>query len=315
MSTTTRPSLLSTAWAPSLPAPGSGAVVHVVLADPSRWQAAWQRWRSRLHGHRLHLQRAAHYAAHARLPESLHGDWQALFTHRARRDGDAPCAWLPAQAALSRVHARLLADLGVDRRHLRHLRQQTWYPAGVTACLSAQDQRLDCRLVRSVRITPTSVLLVVKTAFVDGASTLVALVEDSYVVRRLPPADAAQAGDDAVLRRAIARLRQRAPALDAAEAGARSVRLLADAAAARAFTRLAGELCGGQRSGAAARLQGVHLRGLVARELSRFGLAVSRLSITFVAHVPPGQPLCLVQCEERYEVTDAASRLVAFGRF
>jgi len=319
MNATTSHEMPPTGWIPSLPAADGAAVVHLSLACADHpWRAAWWRWSARLaarvRGHRLQLRRAAHYVAHARAPESLQRQWQALFAIGTRRDGDAPCAWLCTQPAIWQVHARLLGDLGVDLRRVLHLRQQSWHPHGVAACHQAQDQRLDCRLARSVRLTAASALLVVKTGFTDGAGRLVALVEDSYVVGHLPVADAAQAGDDAVWRRAIVRLRHRPPSLAAGEPGSRSTRLLVEPAAARRFQQIAGALAGATAARPAA-VQGVHLRSLVACELSRWGIAASRLSITFLARVGPGRELVLVQRDEKFELVDAKGRLVAFGRY
>lgn len=323
--------LLSTAWfaagPPTVPFVDRAPAQLALPAVGDRWHYGLRRWGhaigSLFGGHRLQPQKADRYIAIFRLSDPLRQRWQACFTHSARRSDDAPCAYLYSQGTASMVYLRAFADLGVNPRHLLHLRHQTWYPLGVATYDAATTQRLETRLKRATRIGHDSVLLVLETDIADGAARIVARVEDSFVVRKLEIADVVQAGNDAVLRRAISRLRRRGAEIDDGVPGARRVQWQIDARSCREFDGIAGDLdrlhgaragwplFGGRRR---PQLQCAQLRNLVARELSRWGLAVSRLSITFVGRAYAGQALRLVNLDERFEVCDDGGRLIAFGR-
>lgn len=328
MNATATHSLLSAAWGATV-APASEPVPVAQLALPgieSAWRYRWHCVGAALANliarRRLSPQQTGRYVAHFRCPDALTGRWQAFFEHSARREGDAPCTFLYAHSALRLVYARLFVDLGADARQLMHLRHQTWHPQGVAAYEAAHTQRMETRLKRAVRIAHDAVLLVIGTEISDGVGTIVARIEDSFVARHLDVADVVQAEDDAVLRRAIARLRRRTAEIDERDGVTRGARWTIDSRSLRGYagiaggreaflgSRLGGWLFGSGRS----QLQPGHLRNLVARELSRWGVAVERLSITFVGKAQAGQTLRLLQVHERFEVCDETGRLVAFGR-
>lgn len=314
--------LLSSPWAASAPAASrlEAAPMQLVPADPADgWRYAWQQWRSLLggvlRGHRLRPQQARAYRATLRIDEATRSRWHDFFGHAARRSEDAPCSFLYGQSAATLLAARLCADVGVKPQHVLHLRHQSWHPHGAEACTSAPQPQLHCRLKRAVRIAHAAVMLVVETEYSDTLGRIVALVEDSYVVRRLDVAEVVNAENDAVLRRAVGALRRREAELPAHATGAFSTTWTVTAAQLHGYARLAGDIDATRTLPLAGRalVQGAHLRHLVACELSRRGVDAPRLAITFVRKVRAGRALQFVLHDERFEICDHAGRLVAFG--
>ena len=60
-------------------------------------------------------------------------------------------------------------------------------------------------------------------------------------------------------------------------------------------------------------VQDLYLRNLVVRELSEWGVEQDSLQITFTARARPGQTLCLLLQEGRFELLGEDGRLVAYG--
>lgn len=315
-------SLLSSPWSPSAPAASrlEAAPMQLVPVDPADgWRYAWQQWRSVLggvlQGHRLRPRRARAYRTTLRIDEATRGRWHDFFGHAGRRSADAPCSFLYGQGMGTLVAMRLFADVGVKPQHVLHLRHQSWHPHGATACTVVPQPQLQCRLKRAVRVAHAAAVLVVETEYIDTLGRIVALVEDSYIVRRLDIAEVVNAENDAVLRRAVGALRRREAELSPQAQGASSATWTVTAAQLRGYARLAGDIDAARSLPLAGPdfMQGTHLRHLVACELSRLGVDAPRLAITFVRKVRAGRALRFVLHDERFEVCDHAGRLVAFG--
>lgn len=319
---TTTSATLSTAWsAPHdqvlrmLTLPGSAAGVPHAL----RW------WAHTLPGllqrHRLEPARAGHYGARFNPNAALRESYAELFDLR-HGPGGVGYPFLYAQGVNTLLQTRVLADLGVNRRHVRHLRHSTQLHAGAEAYQGETCQQLDCRLQRVVRIGPTEVLALLQTRIVDSADRLLAQVDDGFVVRELDVAYAVQADEDDRLRRAVSRMRRRQAELDAGAADVRMRQLYIAADAGRRFGRISGERSPAHVHRLGARLwgqrrphvQSQYLRNLVARELAEWGVDQASLQLTFNRLACLGQTLHLLLQDSRFELVDEHNRLVAFGK-
>lgn len=238
-----------------------------------------------LRRHRLQPDRAGHYATRlqARTPSA-----------------DAPCA--AAQGVIGLLQARVLADLGINARHVRLLRHRSRLPGGHAAAASTAVHDVDCRLARAVRIGPTEVAVLLETHIADAGGHLLVQVEDAFVVRDLEVAYAVQADADDLLRRAVSRMRRREREIDACAAGVRQHHLFVAPGA--------GHWLRPRRLPAPP----MRLRDLVSRELAACGARQSGLEIVFVGRARPGQTLRLLMQGDAYELVDERGRLVAYGK-
>ncbi|GAB1388541.1 MAG: hypothetical protein AMXMBFR78_04090 [Rubrivivax sp.] len=330
---TSSPASLDDAAAPTAPHGAAGTpsptarAQWLSLAEPCqglRWRL--QRWRSLLPTlvcpHRLHAQRCGHYASRTQPGPLQRGRFADLFDLRSGTQA-VGYPFLYAQGVIDLLQARVLADLGVNARHLRLLRHRTRLLGADPARLGQALQDVDCRLARVVRVGPTEVAALLQTGIADEDGTLIAQIEDLFVVRELPVAYAVQADEDDLLRRAVSRMRRHAREIDAAAPGVRQRQLLVTTADGRRFAALAGgplRLPRWPRAGArwwrlrAPALAPMYLRHLVARELAEWGLDLGSLQMTFIGRVAAGQTLQLLQQGRAFELLDAQGRLLACGR-
>jgi hypothetical protein len=318
---------LNAPWADSEPATDEARPVRT-LSLPSPEAAlvyGWRWWADTLPGllgrHRLFPRRAGRYAARFQASDGLRGRYGELFDLRpAGPDSDSP--FLLAQGVITLLQSRIWSDLGINRRHLQHLRHRLRPLAGAVVSSSTPTQVLDCRLQRVVRITPTEVLALLETRICDDDGRPLALVEDAYVVRDLQVAYAVQATEDDLLRRAVSRMRRRIAEIDPRQHGVRTRQLYIAPDAGRRFARLSGERSPVHSSRLGARLmgqrrpfvQGMYLRNLIARELAEWGLAPGSLQLTFTGKACLGHTLRLMLQDDAFEVVDERGHLVAFGR-
>ncbi len=286
---------------------------------------AWHWWAHTLPGllqrHRLEPTRAGRYGAHFNPSAALRERYAELFDLR-HGPGGVGYPFLYAQGVNTLLQTRVLADLGVNRRHVRHLRHAIQLHAGAEAYQGEAPQRLECRLQRVVRIGPTEVLALLQTRIVDSNERLLALVDDGFVVRELDVAYAVQAEEDDRLRRAVSRMRRRQPEIDAGAADVRMRQLYIAADAGHRFGRVSGERSPAHTHRLGARLwghrrphvQNQYLRNLVARELAEWGIDQASLQMTFTHMACLGQTLHLLLQDNRFELIDERNRLVAFGK-
>ena len=281
------------------------------------------RWMALLaaHGrlHRLQPEAAGHYACRCEPPAALRERFAELFDLRAGGDGMPEYPFLYAQGVIDLLQARVLADLGVNGRHVRLLRHRTRLLADGAAGLAAGAQDVDCRLVRVVRVGPTEVVALLETCIADASGRARVQLEDALVVRELQVAHAVQAAEDDLLRRAVSRMRRHGREIDAAADGVRQRHLFVAHDAGLRFAQLAG----GPRAPRAglpwwrARRPAVapmYLRHLVSRELAEWCLDQSGLQMVFTGRVAPGQTLRLLLQGRNFELIDERGRLVAFGK-
>lgn len=267
--------------------------------------------------HRLHPDRARRYSTTVQVDERLRDRWHRLF--KVPTTASVPLTY--HQGASTLLCTLLLGDLGVNLRHLLHLRHRTVHGVDAATYAAATTLRLACGLKRALRIGDDKVLLEVETLVLGVDGRRLATVEDGFIVRELPALDLFALPRDRGLMRELLSLRRRASELDA---GARSVchRPLPLAPGLGADY---GRVCGDMNPVHTAALgcwlfgidkpflQGLGLRNLVVRELAGLGVDLDRLQITFARPAHLGQTLSLVVAGERFEVLDAYRRLIAYG--
>lgn len=273
--------------------------------------------RKLLGSHRLHAGRARSYSAPVTIGNALRDRWQRVF--------DVPdtttVPLLYSQGVGSLLYARVFDDLGINRKHLLHLKHLTVHVAGVPACAAAQRQQLVCSLKRALRMAHDKALVELHTQVLASDGSVQAVVEDSFLIRHLPAADlAALPGDRSVMRELVG-LRGRRPQIDlgAPAACARWLPVPHDFGAA--YAGVCGDVnpAHGARSGprlfGSRRpfLQGMGVRNLVACQLADMGVPLDRFSLTFASPAYLGQTLSLVVHGERHELHDERGRLVAYG--
>lgn len=289
------------------------------LAYTCRWWAATVP--GLLRRHRLQPERARRYETTFEARPELGDGFADLFDLR-HGPGGVAYPFLYAQSVIGLLQARVLADLGVNRRHVQHLRHRTRLPDGAQPYLASGQQRLECRLLRAVRVGPTEALVLMETRISDTDDRTLALVEDGFVVRDLQVAYAVQADEDDLLRRAVSRMRRREAEIDCLAADVRMRQLFVAPDAGRRFGRVSGERSAVHVSRLGARLMGQrrpfvqsqYLRNLVSRELAEWGLDQSNLMLTFTGKAHLGQTLRLLVQGDTFELVDERGRLVAFGK-
>lgn len=280
-----------------------------------RWAAMLPAW---LQTHRLAPQAAVHHAATFTSSPRLRQRLVELFDLRQEARA-TPYPLLHAQGVVVLLQTRVLADLGVNRRHVRHFRHHTRLPLGARALGDAARQRLDCQLLRVVRVSPSEVMALLQTRITDDEGQLLALLEDGYVVGELSPTDALRADDDDLLRRAVSRDRRREPVIDPADEGVLRRQLLMAGQTRRRLGRVSGMrglfLEGPSRWPGRPHpaVQALYVRNLVARELAEWGVEPTALQMTFCAPARMGQTLCLRLLGRAFELVGPDGQLMAFG--
>lgn len=299
-----------------------------MLSVPSAelgWRHRWHRWAatlpSGLRRHSLLPEEARSYRARFTPTQTMRERFARVFDLRQGAEAiDYPV--LLSVSVLALLQDRVLADLGVDRRHVRDMRHHIRLPAGAAALAKAELQELECQLLRVVRVSPSEAFVLLETRIRDADGLMLAVVEDGFLVSHLHSADTLRATEDDLLRQSIVRTRRRCAEIDSTAPGVRARQLYIADDARRLFRsvagdsgrRLAADNGNPARSGWGAAMSGTYLRHLVARELAEWGMAAQSLMITFTGSVHQRQMVQLRVCQQDFEVVDAAGELVAFGK-
>lgn len=277
-------------------------------------------WAGLFGPHRFSAGASAGYGAPVRISPRLGRRWRALFDVPARA---APAVPLMAhQSVGARLYARLFADLGVNLRHLQHQQHRSLHAAGVAACAMASEQQLSCAVSRVLRLGEDRVLVELRSELRDGQGLLMSVVEDGFVVSRLPPDQLGGLPSDRALLRELLGLHRRAPRMFTHDAGTRVAEMPVPRHMGVAYGRLSGDIGASHTTSLGAWLfglqrpflQGLALRDLVVRHLAELGSPLYQLGLTFVAPAYLGQTLQLLVQDDGFEVQDADGRLVAFGQ-
>lgn len=301
--------------------PHASPPLAVALSDSRRLRlpAPQARWRHRLHWvrqalpglvrrHGLRLGRTTSYTAAFTPERALIERFEDLFDLRHGPGGiDYPFVY--AQGLVELLQGRVLADLGVNLRHVAPLRQRLRLHAEPAALLRG-TQQLRCRLLDAAALGVGEVMLRLETRVEDDEGRLLATLEDGFTVDGLeaPPAGLPETAPS--LAHALQRLRARSPEIDASAPDVRLRQLYVAPGVARRYRAVAGAPMVGRAGGV---VPASYLRHLVSRELAEWGVAQDDLQLTFVGRALPGQTLCLLQQGRRLELVDASNRLVALG--
>ncbi len=277
------------------------------------WARSWQRWRmllpAWLQNRRLDPGRASCHAAAFTAGVGLRERHATLFHLRQGARG-TEYPFLLGLGATTKLQFRVLADLGLNRRHLHHVRHHTRLLAGTALVLADQPQQLECRLQRVVQVSFDEVLVLLQTRVTDGSGQPLALVEDGFIAGGLSPGEAQRAQTDDLLRRAVSRARRRTPEIEPATDGVLRRQLYIASDAGRRFGRISGQRAGLRQTC----VPSMYLHHLVARELAEWGVAQDSLQITFTGEAGPGQTLSLRLQGGSFELVDEQGRLVACGK-
>lgn len=261
------------------------------------------------------------YAAPFTASVSSRERYAALFDLREAASGtDYP--FLLGQRETALLQARVLADLGLNRRRLRHVRHHTRWLSGAAAILADPPQRLECRLLRAVQVSSGEGLLLLVTRITSPSGQALAVVEDGFIADGLSSADVYRMQTDDLLRRAVSRDRRRTPEIEPGADDVRQRQLYIAPDAGRRFGRVSGERgratalqpglpWPGRRQ---AHVQPMYLHHLVARELAEWGVTHDSLQITFTGEVGLGHTVSLRLQGGQFELVDEQGRLVAYGK-
>lgn len=269
--------------------------------------------------HRLRPKAARSYSARVRIGARQARRWQALFDVPARATALVPLQRHSSVGKLLQAH--LLTELGLQRRHLVHLRHRTTHHAPVALCAKARDLRLDCSAPRILRLGEDRALVQLHTRVLAADGQLLSVLDDDFVVKALPLSDLQTLPSDPALLRDLLGLRRRLPQLCASDERAQVSKMQVPLNMGWRYGAVAGELRPSRTCPVAAWLLGLQrpclqdgaLRNLVVRHLAEMGRPLEQLSLTFASRAHLGQRLLLVACDAAFEVHDAQGRLVAFG--
>jgi len=267
--------------------------------------------------HRLRVDRAQPLASLVWLTPAQTGNWRALFGCLGRPGAPLLCT----QATSTLQVLRLFNQLGVDQRQVLQLSHRVHHPAGPAALGTAGVRVLRAALQGAWRVGAGKAVVVLRSAVHDPHGSVIAAVEDEFIVRRLPPSDLALLPENPALIAELLRQARRRAQLHEDTPGAAVAALHLAPQLERDFAALSGQFSPLHRSRLGALVagyarpfaQGAALRNLVVARLHEMGLPLARLSIHFAAPAYLGQTLRLVVNSGRYELTEAGGTLVAWG--
>ncbi len=258
------------------------------------------------------------YAARFEPRADQHQRWCAAFGLDAAAAKGAP--FLFSQATGTLLYMRLFADLGLNFRHLLHLRHRaTHRPTPEQHALGGQF--VSAR-VAAVHALGARKAVVSVACTVSGEDGLVLLnVQDDFIVRgyrpgqlaALPrhPAPPFEALNRPMPRWAAGTAPWHTQVAVAPELGRRYGRLSGDANPVHT-TPWAARLFGHRQPF----LQGLATRTLIVGQLAQAGWRVNRLELHLCRPVTCGSTVSLQHDEQRFELADAAgTTLLASGRF
>ena len=305
---------------PATEAPPRKAALHVV---DQGWRYGAAFWRGRLAnllgGHRLLPAQARRHAADVTVSEALRLRWQRLFDVPAAAAEAVP--FLYAQSVGLQLYTRTLGDMGVNLRHLTHLRHQTRHLAGTAACAQERQLRLVGGLSQVWRLGSHKALIELQIDVMAADGRPLARVQDSFIARQLPSTDTAALPVDLEVVSGLSGLRLRRPQLELGAAGACTRWLALDRDFGQTYSHVSGDFDPALRGWPRAWLPGtprpvvpsMGLRDLVARHLTEMGAPMDHLSLTYAKPARPGKSLCLVVQAPRLELHDERGQIVAFG--
>ena len=268
-----------------------------------------------LRPHGLISSTEGHYCADFRLTPALRRQWHGFF----RTDATREIPYLFHTSAAHLLASRLLADLGLNLRHVRPLQQVVQHQRHADPLGQVPHQRLSCRLLRIVPLASEAVAVQLRTRISSHDGQLLATQEDTLAVRHVDTAGAPGLQHDRSIAACYAQLRDRRARLDHGEANVGEWVVGADWG--RQFAKVSGLLSPAHGARLSAWMLGLRaptlpsacLRDLLVRQLADIGLRAERLDISFCRPVYLNQRLTIAQRDAEFEITDARGVLMAFG--
>lgn len=275
--------------------------------------------------HALKAEHVGSYGAPIVITPALRAQWQRLFNDTGdRSDPDVPVPFLYNQSVGTLLYTRLIADLGINFRHLLHVQHETKHWASVADWVNTDRQELHASLRGAARLGDGKAMISLRIAIhrpkPEGGS-LLGTVNDRFIIRSVPDADLDKLATGRALLRTLAELRRKEPQLDAAaqDSVVGSIRLPSDMG--KQFGRVSGDFNPVHTTRWAARLfgvkrpflQGLGLRNAMIRQLALHGRPLKRFTISFASPAFLGQTLRVVMQGDAFELIDESGLVVAFG--
>ncbi|MCE2909815.1 MAG: MaoC/PaaZ C-terminal domain-containing protein [Burkholderiaceae bacterium] len=308
----------------SAPIASPGDTRRLAVPSPEqRGRYAFAYWpaalRSLLTPHRLNPDAARWtYAARFQPRPGDHERWCDAFGLDAQAAGGAP--FLFSQATGTLLYLRLFADLGLNLRHLLHLRHRATHRAA-PAAQGLAGQTVSARVAAVHALGSSKAVVQVACTVSDDHGLVLLHVQDDFIVRgyrtgRLDALAQHPAPPFEALRRPKPRW----------AAGAAPWHTPIDVAPdlSRRYGALSGDANPVHTLPWAARLmghaepflQGLATRTLIVGQLAQDGVCVDQLDLHLCRPVPCGVRLGLSHDGQRFELSDApGARLYACGRF
>jgi len=318
---TTHTSLLGTPFLPTVQASRATACHLALPPAEDRLRHGAHCWAARLRDawapHRLRAADGTPVTAEVPVTDTALLRWHTLF-------GTAPRSPLPYPAhhgGAALLQQRLVHGLGLQLRHLAHVRHATELAAGALAMADERRPRLHCSVRRCLRIGEDRALLELQTLVQGHDGTLLSTTLDGYVVRRLAPADVAALPADRATMRDLIGLRRRLPELALSAVGVQTCWLPLAPGLAGDWRRAAGRAALPQAAHFGGRLPGARhgclsawgLYSLLLGPLHAMGLPLDHLTMTCTAPAALDCTLALVVQAPRWELQDERGGLVAYG--
>jgi acyl dehydratase len=313
--------------AAALNAPDTPLLEVPSVTDRFRYARAY--WTSTLRNltvtHALKAQRVGTYASPVVISPALRAQWQQLFNATGdRSDPDVPVPYLYNQSVGTLLYTRLIADLGINFRHLLHVQHETKHWASVTDWVNTDRQELHASLRGAARLGDGKAMISLRIAIhrprADGGA-LLGTVNDRFIIRNVPDADLQQLASGRALLRTLAELRRKEPQLDATASDSVAGTLHVPADMGKRFGRVSGDFNPVHTTRWAARLfgvkrpflQGLGLRNAMIRQLALHARPLKRFTISFASPAFLGQTLRVVMQGDAFELIDESGLVVAFG--
>lgn len=225
---------------------------------------------------------------------------------------------------------QVLSEIGVNFRHLMHLRSEMSFAAQGHVLEPAHDYTCDYRLTDIMALRSDRVAIVCRVEIRDAAERLMLVSREFFIIRNLEPGyvrglrrSGRRARFDGAEFQSLSKRQATLPAAQRDDPGAVArVEIAVPDDAGLAYGRVSGDMNMVHTTVLAARLfghrkpfvQGLFTANHVLHTLTRAaGHPPEAFSITFARKVFVGQAIAILHTASRFEVCDAQDNLLAFG--
>lgn len=302
-----------------LPLPGVTQALHY----------RWAYWTSTVRNlratHGLRTDGVRLYGAPVTITPALRARWQRLFNDTGdRSDPDVPVPYLYNQSVGTLLYTRLLADLGINFRHLLHVQHETKHWASVLDWVNTDRQELHASVRGAWKLGDGKAMIALRIAIHrsrhDGGH-LLGTVNDRFIIRNVPEADLERLESGRALLRTLAELRRKDPQLDATQPGSVVGAIRVPSDMGKRFGQVSGDFNPVHTTAWAAKLfgvkrpflQGLGLRNAMIRQLALHGRPLVRFTMSFASPAYLDQTLRVVMQGDAFELVDESGQVVAFG--